>query len=97
MTSVASGIEHHLVRERVDPDGALRRALSGALDLSVGPVLADRLAHAATGQGICGAGRAVVVSRRQPRLSSLDGSGTRGLIVAASEGRDDGGRPEIDR
>jgi hypothetical protein len=74
------GGEQFLMRERFDRDRALRLALSGEIDLSVGPTLADRLAEAKDG-GIRGAGlsRAPLVHRPRRRArADHDGLGSLG-------------------
>ena len=76
------------MRERFDPDGALRLALSGELDMSVAQALADRLTRLRN--------EGYVVRVDLSRLEFIDSSGLRELIVAARP-RWDTARLEVDR
>jgi anti-anti-sigma factor len=80
---------HFRMRERLDPDGTLRLALSGELDLSVAQALADRLQRLRH-QGY-------VVRVDLSRLEFIDSSGLRELILAGSHTPQDPGRLEVDR
>ena len=77
------------MRERFDPDGSLRLALRGELDLSVVQALADRLNQ------LRNEGYFVRVDLSQ--LEFMDSSGLRTLALAASQARRDGGRLEVGR
>lgn len=89
MGETAEGSAAFQMRERFDPDGSLRLALRGELDLSVTRALADRLEQLGN-EGYC-----VRVDLSQ--LEFMDSSGLRTLMLAASHPRRDGGRLELER
>lgn len=89
MGETVDGSVEFQMRERFDPDGALRLALSGELDLLVARALADRLAQLRS--------EGYVVRVDLSELEFIDSSGLRELVLAASHARRDGGQFEIDR
>jgi anti-anti-sigma factor len=89
MTSVSGLVPFRVVESR-DPDGVLRIALIGELDLAVADQLSVRLEQL-SGDGI-------PVRVDLSRLAFIDSSGIRTLLKAMQDGRRNGSRlVEVDR